>query len=84
MASDLPSPDIALLATCATVRKVVERWKLQSFRPDDIPYASAVHSLAMGSPLVEFKKTGGNEWTVSAQSESLWWRRIFTHCGKRP
>ncbi|KAI0682589.1 hypothetical protein C8Q76DRAFT_763222 [Earliella scabrosa] len=53
-----------LLATVAAVKKAVGMWKFRSFRSTDIPYSSAVYSLGSDSPLVEFKRTGGTEWTL--------------------
>ena len=56
--------DMQLLATVAAVRSAVADWKFRPFRTDDIPYSSAVYSLNTDSPLVELRRTGGNEWTV--------------------
>ncbi|KAI0712626.1 hypothetical protein C8Q76DRAFT_797460 [Earliella scabrosa] len=58
------SPDASVSATVAAVQKAVNRWKFQSFRKGDTPYASAVYSLGTQSPLVEVKQTGAMEWTV--------------------
>ncbi|KAI0698730.1 hypothetical protein C8Q76DRAFT_633831 [Earliella scabrosa] len=44
------------------------RWKMQGFRTADIPYTSAVYSHQTNAPLVELKRTGPAEWTVSRAS----------------
>ncbi|KAI0746104.1 hypothetical protein C8Q76DRAFT_606319 [Earliella scabrosa] len=62
MASALPDDPVS--ATVAAVQKAVNRWKFQSFRKGDTPYASAVYSLGTQSPLVEVRQTGAMEWTV--------------------
>ena len=62
MASALPDDPVS--AAVAAVQKAVNRWKFQSFRKGDTPYASAVYSLGTQSPLVEVRKTGAMEWTV--------------------
>ena len=50
------------------VDEAVSRWKFQAFRHDDIPYSAAVSSLSTHEPLIEAKRTGPNEWVVSADS----------------
>ncbi|KAI0711640.1 hypothetical protein C8Q76DRAFT_694507 [Earliella scabrosa] len=42
----------------------VNRWKMQSFRNSDLPYAVAVHSLSSRMPMMEAKRTSATEWVV--------------------
>ena len=46
----------------------VNRWKMQSFRITDLPYAVAVESLSGTHPMLEAKRTSSTEWVVSANA----------------
>ena len=47
------------------VSATVARWKVRRFRQSDLPFMSAVASLATQEPVVEALRTSPTEWTVS-------------------